>query len=145
MEFNFVRNKINNGYITLVDPKSKPRILCFKTKPTATICLKHLAKFKADYGIWPPMDLSSNKVNIVNKEKSNKRNVLEFENQLEINTLDIEELNEIGLTTNTSFLYCHTFGILLDDMDCMSVSFSGQEIDSEPDNLLYVNSLNRQF
>lgn len=139
MEFNFIRNKINHGYITIVDPSSKPRVLCFKNKTSANVCLKHLARFRAKHGTWPSMDLTSPSVMVVNKKNFKKRSPIEIEKYLEIDTMEIKDVDEIGITTNTSFLYCHNFGVLLDGM---SISFSGQEIDSEPDPLLYINHLN---
>ena len=100
MEFSFIRNKLNNGYITIVDPSSKPRILCFKNKTSAKVCLKHLATFRAKYGTWPSMDLTSPSTRVVNKEKFKKRKQEDVEKYLEIETMEINELNEIGLSTN---------------------------------------------
>ena len=139
MEFNFIRHRVNNGYMSIIDPCSKPRVLCFKHKTSAKVCMNHMATFKAKHGMWPSVDLSQHSIEIVNKEvKHNKSTVEEIESELDIDTLDIHELNEIGSTTNISFLYCHKYGTL---MDGMYISLSGQEIDPEIDHVLYTERL----
>ena len=51
MEFHFVKLNVNGTYLSLVDPTSKPRFICFSNHETAGKCVKYVAHPPKVYGI----------------------------------------------------------------------------------------------
>lgn len=140
MEFHFIRLKPTNGLVTIIDPKMKPRYMCFKNRISADLCVKHIAQFRAKYGIWPQMDLSSGPSNIKSPLMFKKRKPAEVEKFMEIETMDWDKLMSVGKMANASLFYCHHFGVVPDG-NMTNLSFSAQEVDLEVDPQLYLMNL----
>lgn len=145
MNFHLVRNKINKGLITINDVKGNSRFLCFKEKHTASVCIKHMSKFRSTYGTWPIIDLSKPNTKIKSKPFIKKRSSSDFEKYLLIETLGEEELAYLGLVSNTSFFYCHSFGVIPDNRDFMTVALTGQELDIESDQTFFISNLQKRI
>src|SRR5210317_1515812 len=58
MEFHFVKLNVNGTYLSLVDPASKPRFICFTEQEKAHECINYVASFRSRYGVWPCFDMS---------------------------------------------------------------------------------------
>lgn len=137
MEFHFIRMKPNNGYVTIVDPKKKPRMMCFKKKMDARKCVRHIAYFRSKYGVWPNMDLSEPDTKINSPIQFKKRKPGEIARYMDIDTLYMEDLERLSLSANASLLYCYSFDALPEGDTFLSLAFSGEEIDLEVDDDVY--------
>ena len=144
MEFNLIRMRPTNGYVTIIDRKNKPRLMCFKDIKSANKCKHQLATFRANKGHWPDLDLSSPYTTIhtrgVNKLRDTK-DILDF---LEVDTVYMEDITKIIQYNNVSILYCHNFESKLNG-NSLSLEFSAQEIDMEVDNFAYIRELNYNY
>ena len=59
MDFHFIKLNYNGTYLSLVDPNSKSRFVCFSDKDMAMKCVDYAAEFRARNRIWPSLDMSS--------------------------------------------------------------------------------------
>ena len=130
MDFHFIKLNYNGTYLTLVDPNSKPRFVCFAEKEVAIKCIDYAADFRARNRIWPYLDMSSPNSKLEIKEE------IQFpygtpkiiKRSLEIETFDFNTIDKIASRTNVSY-YC----ILRFDVnfgaDTESIAMSGQEMD----------------
>ena len=137
MEFHFIRMKTNNGYVTVVDPKKKPRMMCFKNKVDAHKCVRHISYFRSKYGVWPNMDLSDPNTKIISPVKFKTRTPDQIAAYMDIETLYMDDLERLSLSANASLMYCYAFEALPEGDNFLSLSFSGQEIDLEVDEHMY--------
>ena len=120
MEFHFIKLNYNGTYLSLVDPKSKSRFVCFAEKDIAIKCLEYSADFRARNRIWPSLDMSSE------NRKLQLNDAIEYpygppriiKRSLEIETFDFNTLDKISSRTNVSF-YC----ILAFDVIFNSIKF----------------------
>ena len=134
MDFHFIKLKYNGTYLSLVDPNSKPRFVCFAEKDVAMQCIEYSADFRARNRIWPSLDMSSE-----NKQLELNDNT-EFpygppriiKRSLEIETFDFNTLDKISSRSNISFYCILNFGVIFGD-DTESISMSGQEMDGIAD------------
>ena len=138
MDFHFIKLNYNGTYLTLVDPNSKPRFVCFAEKEVAIKCIDYAADFRARNRIWPSLDMSSPNSKLEIKEE------IQFpygtpkiiKRSLEIETFDFNTIDKIASRTNVSY-YC----ILRFDVnfgaDTESIAMSGQEMDATVDDFLY--------
>ena len=137
MNFHFIRMKPNNGYITIIDPKKKPRMMCFKEKKDARTCIEQISAFRSKYGIWPNMDLSDPDTKINSPTKFKKRTPKDIASYMEIESLSIADLQLVSMSANASLMYCYSFDDLRKNNNSLTLSFSGQEIDLEVDDEVY--------
>jgi hypothetical protein len=136
--------KPTGGYITVTDRKNKPRLMCFKDIHTANKCKVQLAKFRAEKGNWPDMDLSSPHSAVQTKflkKLRDPKEVLEF---LEIDTVCLDDITNLARSNNLALLYCLNFNSKLSG-NMLSMEFSAQEIDIEVDNFAYIRELNYNY
>ena len=59
MDFHFIKLNYNGTYLSLVDPNSKSRFVCFAEKGIAMKCVDYSAEFRARNRIWPCLDMTS--------------------------------------------------------------------------------------
>ena len=144
MEFNLIRMKPTGGYVTVIDRKNKPRLMCFRDTHSANKCKYQLAAFRAKKGHWPDMDLSNPHTLVNPKVMKKLRHPEEIMDFLEIDTMDMENITKLSMYNNLSLLYCHTFDSKLEG-NMLSMEFSGQEIDMEVDNFAYIRELNYNY
>lgn len=144
MEFNLIRMKPTNGYVTIIDRKNKPRLMCFKDIKSANKCKQQLATFRADKGQWPDLDLSSPHTTVRSKGVSKIRDMKDILDFLEVDTVYMEDITKIIQHNNVSILYCHNFDSKMNG-NSLSIEFSAQEIDMEVDNFAYIRELNYNY
>ena len=141
MEFHFVKLNLNGTYLSLVDPSSKPRYMCFAEKPIAVKCVHYVSSFRSRHGIWPSFDMSNSNRKIETKFDAKLRTPEQVGQYLEIETYDYHTIDEIASRTNASF-YC----VLRFDTDASgikeSISMSGQEMDGDASPDKYVEWMN---
>lgn len=140
MEFHFVKLNVNGTYLSLVDPSSKPRFMCFPNHETAENCVKYVSTFRSKHGIWPCFDMSRGKRRL---ESSNVkiRTPEQVERFLEIESYDFNTINEIAARSNVSFYSVIRFETI-DFRNIESISMSGQEFDGQADFDRYTEWLN---
>ena len=142
MSYHFIRHKPNGGLMTVIDGKSKPMYMCFRSRHCAEHCRKHFAQFKSKYGVWPTIDLSTEQnIDVFTPLSTDKMPFSYLYETLTIDTIQEDELIKLGNITGSSMLYCHEFGVLHQGPDKMSVAFSGQEIEFETDFDIYLRGL----
>jgi len=136
MEFHFVKLKINGTYLSLVDPSSKPRYVCFSDRGKAEECVKYVSTFRSKYGIWPCFDMSKSKRKLKSNVNVKVRTPEQVMHYLEVDTYDFETIDRIASRSNTSF-YCILHFETDDYGNTESISMSGQEMDAIVDEALY--------
>lgn len=140
MEFHFVKLNVNGTYLSLVDPNSKHRFMCFPNHETADKCVHYISCFRSKHGVWPSFDMSKGRRKL---ESSNIkfRSPDQVERFLEIESYDFNTINEIAARSNVSFYSVLRFET--NDLITMeSISMSGQELDGEADLKRYTDWLN---
>ncbi len=141
MEFHFVKLNVNGSYLSLVDPTTKPRYMCFSEKLVADRCVDYVASFRARHGIWPSFDMSNSNRKIETKMDAKPRTPIEVRRYLDVDTYDFKTIDEIASRTNISF-YC----VLRFDTEATgtieSISMSGQEMDGDASPDKYIEWMN---
>ena len=132
MEFHLVKLNVAKTYLSLVDPNSKSRFLCFSDKAVADRCIEYVCEFRSRHGIWPCLDMSQQRRKIEPKTNVKLRTPDQVKRYLEIETYDFGSLDKIACKTNISFYCVLNFDIDITD-SVESVSFSGQEMDGNAD------------
>lgn len=146
MEYNFIRLKPNNTYVTITDPSSKPRLLCFNSKNATNKAITDLCNFRSKYGYWPNIDLSKESEKIVPKKSFKKRSALELLDFLEIYSLDEDGIDRLCVENCVDFMYCYNFEMSGFEKDYINLILSAQELDCcVDDNYNYRRSLDHIF
>ena len=129
MDFHFVKLRTNEGYITVIDMDRRARYLCFKEKEIAEKCKKQFSAFRAEYGIWPEMNLTRTSKQIHIPSKIKVRRAKEVERYLAVETLDRSQLDVLCRSTDSAFMYCHAFDMKISQDHRIDMIFSAQDID----------------
>ena len=58
MDFHFIKLNYNGTYLSLVDPNSKSRFICFADTAVTNKCIDYMADFRNRNRIWPSFDMS---------------------------------------------------------------------------------------
>jgi len=134
MDFHFVKLIHEGTYLNLVDPKYKPRFVCFAEKSKADTCIDYMADFRYRNRIWPSFDMTSDR----RKLQMGKRVFFPYgtpriiKRSLAVESFDFNTIDRIARQTNVSY-YC----ILKFDVeftgDSETISLSGQEMDGIAD------------
>ena len=105
MEFHFIKLNYNGTYLSLVDPKSKSRFVCFAEKDIAMKCLEYSADFRARNHIWPSLDMSkqNRKLELNEEVRFPYGSPQIIKRSLEIESFDLNTINLIARRTNVSF------------------------------------------
>lgn len=106
MQFHFLKLTYNDTYLSLVDPNSKSRFVCFAEKDVAMKCLNYSADFRARNRIWPSLDMSSNnrKLELNEEVQFPYGPPRVIKRSLEIESFDFHTLDKISSRTNVSFI-----------------------------------------
>ena len=140
MNFHLVKLNYKGTYLHLVDPKSKPRFVCFAEKKTAGKYIDYAAEFRAKNRIWPCLDMTSERRRLDAKPVKYGRPE-QIKRYLEIETLDLKTLDRLALRTNVSF-YCILRFETEDFGGMESISMAGQEMDGDADPDKYIEWMN---
>ena len=135
MEFHFVKLNVNGTYLSLVDPTSKHRFVCFSSHETANKCVKYVSSFRSKHGVWPCFDMSREKRKLESSSVK-YRTPDQIERYIDIETYDMNTIDRIASRTNSSF-YCILHFETKDLGNLESISMSGQEMDAVVDEAAY--------
>ena len=130
MDFHFIKLNYNGTYLSLVDPNSKSRFVCFAEKDVAMKCVDYSAEFRARNRIWPCLDMTSEnkKLKLAEEVKFPYGSPRIIKRSLEIETFDFTTLDKIACRTNVSFYCIIAFDVIFRN-DSESIKMSGQEMD----------------
>jgi len=127
----------------MVDPMGKPRVVTFKERSTADNAVRYMARFMAEHGEWPIMNLSpdSNLHKVMKKEKPGDPDTEAL--MLDIVEYKQDAIERIAMSTNASFVWVHTFDVLPTRHHGMieQVAFSGNEINAVVDDDCFRDTL----
>ena len=141
MEFHFIKLNVNGTYLTLVDPLSKPRYICFSDRTRARECVNYVSLFRSKYGVWPCFDMSKRSRKLESNTHVKQRTPEQVKRYLDIETYDFNTIDRIASRTNASF-YCVLRFETEDIENTESISMSGQEMDAVVDDIAYRNLMN---
>ena len=125
----------------MLDPQAKPMYMCFKNIHCADRCRRHFARIKSEHGVWPIINLSEDRIDIVPPPNVDKFPVSHSYNQLEIDTIEEDDIVTLGNITGSSIMYCHEFNVISGGLNSLNISFSGQEIQIPTDYKEYIRTL----
>ena len=130
MDFHFIKLNYNGTYLSLVDPNSKSRFVCFAEKDVAMKCVDYSAEFRARNRIWPCLDMTSEnkKLKLAEEVKFPYGSPRITKRSLEIETFDFTTLDKIACRTNVSFYCILSFDVIFGP-NSESINMSGQEMD----------------
>ena len=137
MEYHFIRMKPTKTYLSVVDPNSKSRFVCFGEKRIANTFMDYVINFRSQHGYWPNIDMSNKFSKIQSKTGVKKRTPDELQKYLDLDTFGYDDIDEMAKSTNISFICITNFAYLPDGNEKQIVSFSGQEWDGEADEVAY--------
>ena len=135
MQFHFVKLNVNGSYLSLVDPSSKPRLICFSDKEKALDCVNYIASFRSRHGVWPSFDMSKQKRKL-ESVNIKERTLEQVKQYLEIDTYDFNTIDLIASRSNVSFYNVLRFNTI-DAGNVESIDMSGQEMDAVVDENAY--------
>lgn len=131
MDFHFIKLNYNGTYLSLVDPNSKPRFVCFSERDSAKKCIKYMSEFRSRNRMWPSLDMShSNRKLELNEDEIffPYGSPQMIKRSLEIESFDFATLDRISSRTNVSFYCILAFNVTF-GKNTESISMSGQEMD----------------
>ena len=140
MEFHLIKLNINGTYLTLVDPSSKPRYICFSQLDKAGDCMDYVSSFRSRHGIWPCFDMSRGQRQLVSNTTVKLRTPEQVKCYLELETYDFNTIDKIASRTNTSFYCVLRFDTEM-SQNVESISMAGQEMDAVVDEVAYKDLL----
>jgi len=135
MQFHLVKLTHTGTYLSMVDPKQKPRFVCFSEREVCREYINYAADFRARNRIWPCLDMSSDKRKLevgteVTIPYGRPEQIKRF---LEIESFDFGSLDKIASMTNVSFYCILDFDVTYNGGDSETVRMSGQEMDGKSD------------
>lgn len=141
MEFHFIKLNLNGTYLSLVDPTSTPRYICFYDRGKAMDCVNYVSSFRSRHGIWPSFDMSNRRRKLESNTNAKLRTPDQIKRYLDVETYDLSTIDKIASRTNTSF-YCVLHFESEDMGNTESISMSGREMDAVVDVDAYKELLN---
>lgn len=142
MEYQFIKF-YRGGYVTIIDPNLKPRILCFGNDIQTQKCISYLSNYRSKFGRWPHIDLSKKLHKIEISEKIKKRTPDEVALYINPVMKSENDLSELSLLTGVSYFHCIDF-----NYDCDNFSkllMKGREFDGVVDEVNYINRLEHRL
>ena len=141
MEFHFIKLNVNGTHLSLVDPSSKSRFLCFSDVKNAHKCIDYVTSFRSRHGVWPSFDMSESKRKIRSSTDVKVRTPEELRRYLEIESYDFQTIDRMACRSNVSF-YCVLNFDTIANGTSESISMTGQEMDGEATPSKYIEWLN---
>lgn len=141
MEFHFIKLNVNGTHLSLVDPTSKSRFVCFTDLNNANKCVDYVSSFRSKYGVWPSLDMSEKKRKIRGVTDVKARTPEEIKRFIGIESYDFDTIDRMASRSNVSF-YCVLEFDTVQMGDVESISMTGQEMDGEASLDKYVDWLN---
>jgi hypothetical protein len=97
-----------------------------------------MIKYKTKHGDWPELNMSTDKIEI---QRKSKRYITNLNDLIEVIDMDIEEVLHVASLSGAEYLLCNDFMFTPYKKDDFTISFSGQEIDSEINEEIFKNFL----
>lgn len=141
MEFHFIKLNVNGTHLSLVDPSSKSRFVCFPDVQNANKCVDYVSSFRSRHGVWPSFDMSKETRKIKSVAEANARTPEEIRRYLEIETYDFNTIDRMASRSNVSF-YCVLAFDTVNMSTSETISMTGREMDGEASLDTYVDWLN---
>ena len=135
--YHLIQMKPTKTYLSVVDPNKKSRFVCFDKKDTADVFVNYVTNFRSKHGYWPSLDMSNRLATVRSKTGIKKRTPEELKNYLSLETFDYENIEEMAMRTNVSFICITNFAYIPNGSEHQIVSFSGQEWDGQADEAAY--------
>lgn len=128
MDFHFIKLNVNCTHLTLTDPSSKSRFICFADLQNANKCVDFITSYRSKHGVWPSFDMSEKKRKVKSLFQAKPRTPNELRRYLDIETYDIETLDRMACRNNVSFYCVLTFETIANGASD-TISMSGREMD----------------
>lgn len=141
MEFHFIKLNVNGTHLSLVDPSSKSRFVCFPDVQNANKCVDYVSSFRSRHGVWPSFDMSKETRKIKSVAEANARTPEEIRRYIEIETYDFNAIDRMASRSNVSF-YCVLAFDTVNMSTSETISMTGREMDGEASIDTYVDWLN---
>ena len=141
MAFHFIKLNVNGTHLSLVDPSSKSRFVCFPDVQNANKCVDYVSSFRSRHGVWPSFDMSKETRKIKSVAEAKARTPEEIRRYLEIETHDFNTIDKMASRSNVSF-YCVLAFDTVNTGATETISMTGQEMDGEASLDTYVDWLN---
>lgn len=132
MEFHFVSLK-SGGAATIIDGRDKPRFICFKDRHTATKYASYICEYKAKFGLWPMVNLSTPFIKVRQLDGHKETDASSYMSLIDVVHRDEDDIDNMSLMTGVNYFYCHEF----DHEDLVTMRIRGQDIDGYVDDFLY--------
>ena len=128
MDFHFIKLNHNGTYLSLVDPKSKSRFVCFSDQDMAMKCVDYAAEFRARNRIWPSLDMSSANRKLEKEDSATfpYGSPKMIKRSLEIDSFD---LNTIDIIASSLCFLIAMSKYFFPSALIQSIKMSGQEMD----------------
>lgn len=133
MQFHFVKLTHTGTYLTMVDPKEKPRFVCFAEKATADKYVNYASEFRAKTRIWPCLDMSrdTRKLEMATEVSVPYGRPEQIKRYLELESFDFGSLDKIATRTNVSYFCVTEFDVVYNNANSETMNLSGREMDGE--------------
>ena len=141
MAFHFIKLNVNGTHLSLVDPSSKSRFVCFPDVQNANKCVDYVSSFRSRHGVWPSFDMSKETRKMKSVAEAKARTPEEIRRYLEIETHDFNTIDKMASRSNVSF-YCVLAFDTVNTGATETISMTGQEMDGEASLDTYVDWLN---
>tara|TARA_R110002072_G_scaffold273353_4_gene434214 strand:- start:4289 stop:4669 length:381 start_codon:yes stop_codon:yes gene_type:complete len=124
----------------MTPPHEKPRILTFEKKHMAKQCIDFFNLHHRKYGEYPSLNMEQASTKVTAKSNPNKTDLIVIEE------FDDKDCEHVRSMSNMTFMYCYQFGIIQHPYSStFTMSMSGEEMDYEFNNHLYLQSLERSI
>lgn len=141
MAFHFIKLNVNGTHLSLVDPSSKSRFVCFPDVQNANKCVDYVSSFRSRHGVWPSFDMSKETRKMKSVAEAKARTPEEIRRYLEIETYDFNTIDSMASRSNVSF-YCVLAFDTVNTGTTETISMTGREMDGEASIDTYVDWLN---
>lgn len=141
MDFHFIKLNVNSTHLSLVDPSSKSRFVCFTDLNTTNNCVDYVSSFRSRHGVWPSLDMSRERRKLKSLTDVKTRTPEEIRRYLEIESYDFNTIDRMASRSNISF-YCVLTFDTVQTGDIESISMTGREMDGEASLDKYIDWMN---
>lgn len=141
MDFHFIKLNVNSTHLSLVDPSSKSRFVCFADLNTTNNCVDYVSSFRSRHGVWPSLDMSRERRKLKSLTDVKSRTPEEIRRYLEIESYDFNTIDRMASRSNISF-YCVLTFDTVQTGDIESISMTGREMDGEASLDKYIDWMN---
>ena len=125
----------------MVPPKSTTKIMCFVDRNKALNFKNYISQYKADYGMWPNMNMNSDYEKI---EAKDPIPLSITSKEIDIVEMAEDDIYSIVKNSNIGLMLCHDFNTELKS-NSFTMNITGQEVEFETDQFAYLRKLDTLF